>query len=317
MRPSRKLHQFLVLLWHSLDVWKYRISYTGPNLLLPGLSQTMRRRPGLQEHPLPTPSWEKLVYSQQSVNKICHSRSGPKIWEFSSSLTELCDLQGSESALLQLSCGVWEGWRSQCRVWIVLSLVLLRNTSIFFFPLSAGDSFLGKAWETWWVKDEFSLICLELVPRIDYMRKSWNLSAVKEPTMVGLMVIAGLCTRLVLWDLPNTSDFPLLGATLLQLCSSRCALQGSPGVSRSGRKPGEVSGSGNLGWKPWKWARVQEILPGAELLNNFFPMSWVWKSMRQHNVPEVQRKGKKWISRRQTDNPTPLLFTFTQIGTVH
>lgn len=125
--------------------------------------------------------------------------------------------------------------------------------------------------------------------------------------------VLGWCSEIF----PTPLIFPCWEWPSCSCASSRCALQGSPGVSRSGRKPGEVSGSGNLGWKPWKWACVREILPGAELLNNFFPMSWVWKSMRQHNVPEVQRKGKKRISRRQTDNPTPLLFTFTQFGTVH
>lgn len=54
MRPSRKLHQFLFLLWHSLDVWKYYISYTDPNLLLRGLLKTMHRCPVLHEQPLPT-----------------------------------------------------------------------------------------------------------------------------------------------------------------------------------------------------------------------------------------------------------------------
>lgn len=54
MRPSRKLHQFPFLLWHSLDVWKYYISYTDPNLLLRGLLKTMRRCPVLQKQPLPT-----------------------------------------------------------------------------------------------------------------------------------------------------------------------------------------------------------------------------------------------------------------------
>lgn len=275
MRPGRKLHQFLVLLWHSLDVWKYHISYTGPNLLLPGLSQTMHRAPSAHSQ------LGKVAHSQQSVNKIRHSRPGPKIWELSSSP---CGLQDSEAALLQLSFGVWEGWRSQLRLWIVLSLVLLRNVSLFFFPSSAEDSFLGK--ETWGIEHEFSLILLDLVPRVDFMGKNRNLSAMKEPTMVVLMVIIGL------WIFPTSLIFPCCKWPSSSCASSRCALQGSPGVSRSGRKPCEVSGSGNLGWKPWKWARVREILAGAEFLNSFFPMSWVWKSMSQHDVPGVQSKGK-------------------------
>lgn len=172
----------------------------------------------------------KVGHSQQSVYKTRHSRPGPEFWEFSSSLTEPCGLQDSEgdSAVLQLSFGVWEGWRSQCRcgsssLWSFLEMWASSSSphQLEIFPRK-------KTQESWEVKGEFSLIHVELVPRVDYMGKSWNLSAMQEPTMVGLMVIVGFCICLVLWDLPNISGFPWLGVTLQQLCLIQMCTAGKP-----------------------------------------------------------------------------------------
>lgn len=108
MRPSRKLHPFDFLLWHSLDVWKYYISYTDPNLLLQGLLKTMHRCPVLHEQPLPTLSIltaGKICRSQQFVCIICHSRGKDlaskkkKSKNCLSSLTEPWSLQGWKSLL--------------------------------------------------------------------------------------------------------------------------------------------------------------------------------------------------------------------------
>lgn len=114
--------------------------------------------------------------------------------------------------------------------------------------------------------------------------------------------------------------FPCWGWPSSSCAWSRCALQGESGVSKSMRKSSDVSWSGNLGWKPRKWACLSgrgELMAGAELLSNLFPTSWVWKSMRQHELSGSQRKREKKNSRRQTENPTSLLFVFTQFGIIH
>lgn len=124
----------------------------------------------------------KVCRSQQPVYTLCCSRGkdlAPKIWALSSIgnwALRFAGLQGS--ALLQPRSGVWERWRRQCRVWrIVISLVLLRNMSIFFFLSSAGDSFLGKAYcfkQTWGVKGVWLQYIWSLCRWLIIQEKSWN-----------------------------------------------------------------------------------------------------------------------------------------------
>lgn len=113
------------------------------------------------------------------------------------------------------------------------------------------------------------------------MGESWNLSAMKEPTVVAPMLIVGLHIWMVLWDLPNSSDF----LTLQQLCLIQMCTAGKPRCFQIREK----FGWGVRWWQSWVGALEMSSFPRDS------GRSWTVEQLLS-NVLGVEKHETAWCA---------------------